>query len=45
MYFPERGSGAQEKGRNISVYRIAIEDDLGVLRAEMHGNGFTIAKK
>jgi acyl-CoA thioesterase len=33
------------KGRNISVYRIAIEDDLGVPIAEMHGNGFTTAKK
>jgi acyl-CoA thioesterase len=33
------------RGRNISVYRITIKDDLGVLIAEMHGNGFTTAKK
>jgi acyl-CoA thioesterase len=33
------------RGRNISVYRIAIRDDLGVLIAEMHGNGFTTAKR
>jgi acyl-CoA thioesterase len=31
------------RGRNISVYRITIRDDLGVLIAEMHGNGFTTA--
>ncbi|MDR2941078.1 MAG: PaaI family thioesterase [Treponema sp.] len=31
------------KGRSISVYRICIEDDLGVLIAEMLANGFTIA--
>jgi acyl-coenzyme A thioesterase PaaI-like protein len=30
------------KGRSISVYRICIEDDLGVLIAEMLANGFTI---
>jgi acyl-CoA thioesterase len=29
------------KGRNMSVYRISVEDDLGVPIAEMHGNGFT----
>jgi acyl-CoA thioesterase len=33
------------RGRNISVYRITIRDDLGVLIAEMHGNGFTTAKR
>ncbi|MDR1359727.1 MAG: PaaI family thioesterase [Deltaproteobacteria bacterium] len=30
-------------GRNISVYRVSVTDDLGVLVAEMHGNGFTLA--
>jgi acyl-CoA thioesterase len=29
------------KGRSISVYRIRIEDDLGVEIAEMLANGFT----
>ncbi|MDR2029585.1 MAG: PaaI family thioesterase [Treponema sp.] len=29
------------RGKNISVYRITVKDDLGVLIAEMHGNGFT----
>jgi acyl-CoA thioesterase len=33
------------KGRNISVFRITVEDDLGVPIAEMHGNGFTTAKR
>jgi acyl-CoA thioesterase len=33
------------RGRSISVYRISVEDDLGVLIAEMHGNGFATAKK
>jgi acyl-CoA thioesterase len=33
------------QGRNISVYRITVKDDLGVLIAEMHGNGFTTAKR
>jgi acyl-CoA thioesterase len=33
------------KGRNMSVYRISVEDDLGVPIAEMHGNGFTTAKR
>jgi acyl-CoA thioesterase len=32
------------RGRNISVYRISVTDDLGVFIAEMHGNGFTTAK-
>ena len=32
------------KGRNISVYRICIEDDLGAPIAEMIANGFTIRK-
>ncbi|MDR2718987.1 MAG: PaaI family thioesterase [Treponema sp.] len=31
------------KGRSISVYRIRIEDDLGVEIAEMLANGFTLA--
>jgi len=31
------------KGRSISVYRIRIEDDLGVEIAEMLANGFTIS--
>ena len=30
------------KGRNISVYRICVEDDLGVSIAEMLANGFTL---
>ncbi|MDR3296226.1 MAG: PaaI family thioesterase [Clostridiales Family XIII bacterium] len=30
------------KGRNISVYRIAVTDELGTPVAEMHGNGFTL---
>jgi len=29
------------KGRSISVYRIRVEDDLGVTIAEMLANGFT----
>jgi acyl-CoA thioesterase len=33
------------KGRNMSVFRITVEDDLGVPVAEMHGNGFTTAKR
>jgi acyl-CoA thioesterase len=33
------------KGRNICVYRICIEDDLGIPIAEMLANGFTIAKR
>ncbi|MDR2922501.1 MAG: PaaI family thioesterase [Treponema sp.] len=31
------------KGRSISVYRIRVEDDLGVVIAEMLANGFTTA--
>jgi acyl-CoA thioesterase len=38
-------SACLSRGRTISVYRISVEDDLGVLIAEMHGNGFTMAKK
>jgi len=30
------------KGRNMSVYRICVEDDLGVSIAEMLANGFTL---
>jgi len=30
------------KGRSVSVYRIQVEDDLGVLIAEMLANGFTV---
>lgn len=33
------------KGRSISVYRISVKDDLGVLIAEMQANSFTMAKK
>ena len=33
------------KGRSMSVYRILVEDDLGVPIAEMLANGFTAAKK
>jgi acyl-CoA thioesterase len=33
-------SACLSRGRNISVYRISVEDDLGVLIAEMQGNGF-----
>lgn len=33
------------KGRSMSVYRICVEDDLGVQIAEMLANGFTVAKK
>jgi acyl-CoA thioesterase len=32
------------RGRTMSVYRVTIEDELGALIAEMHGNGFTIRK-
>jgi len=31
------------KGRSISVYRIRVEDDLGVGIAEMLANGFTLS--
>jgi len=31
------------KGRSISVYKIRIQDDLGVGIAEMLANGFTVA--
>ena len=30
------------KGRSISVYRICVEDDLGIPIAEMLANGFTL---
>ena len=33
------------KGRSVSVYRICVEDDLGVSIAEMQANSFTMAKK
>ena len=33
------------KGRSMSVYRICVEDDLGVQIAEMLANGFTAAKR
>ena len=33
------------KGRTISVYRISVEDDLGVPIAEMLANTFTTAKR
>jgi acyl-CoA thioesterase len=38
-------SACLSRGRNISVYRITVRDDLGNLVAEMHGNGFTKVKK
>jgi acyl-CoA thioesterase len=28
-------------GRTMSVYRVTVEDELGVRVSEMHGNGFT----
>ena len=33
------------KGRSMSVYRISVEDDLGVQIAEMLANGFTLARQ
>ena len=33
------------KGRSMSVYRICVEDDLGVPIAEMLANGFTVTKR
>jgi acyl-CoA thioesterase len=38
-------SACLSKGRTMSVYRISIKDDLGIPIAEMHGNGFTTAKR
>ena len=38
-------SACISKGRNMSVYRIRVEDDLGVSVAEMLANGFTIWEK
>jgi acyl-coenzyme A thioesterase PaaI-like protein len=38
-------SSCLSKGRNMSVYRIFVEDDLGTPIAEMHGNGFTTVKR
>ncbi|MDR3138773.1 MAG: PaaI family thioesterase [Treponema sp.] len=38
-------SACLSKGKTMSVYRISIRDDLGVLIAEMLGNGFTTAKE
>ena len=38
-------SACLSKGRNISVYRVCIKDDLGVLIAEMLANAFTVAKR
>ena len=37
-------SACLSKGRNISVYQISIEDDLGVSIATMLANGFTMNK-
>ncbi|MDR2710864.1 MAG: PaaI family thioesterase [Burkholderiales bacterium] len=31
------------KGRNVSVYRVEVRDDLGNFIADMRGNGFTKA--
>ena len=33
------------RGRSVSVYRICVEDDLGVQIAEMLANSFTAAKR
>jgi len=33
------------KGRSVSVYRISVKDDLGVLIAEMQANAFTTVKR
>jgi len=33
------------KGRSVSVYRMCVEDDLGVQIAEMLANSFTVAKR
>ena len=33
------------QGKTMSVYRIVVTDDLGTAIAEMHGNGFTTARK
>ena len=38
-------SSCISKGRSISVYRISVEDDLGVKIAEMLANGFTVSKR
>jgi uncharacterized domain 1 len=38
-------SSCISKGRSMSVYRISIEDDLGVPIAEMQANSFTTAKR
>jgi len=38
-------SSCLSKGRNISVYRICVKDDLGAMIAEMLANSFTVAKK
>ena len=33
------------KGRSVSVYRICVEDNLGVQISEMLANSFTVAKR
>jgi len=38
-------SACISKGRSVSVYRISVEDNLGVRIAEMQANGFTTAKR
>jgi acyl-CoA thioesterase len=38
-------SACLSKGRSVSVYRISVEDDLGVQIAEMQANSFTTAKR
>jgi acyl-CoA thioesterase len=35
-------SACLHRGRTMSVYRIAVEDELGNRISEMHGNGFTL---
>ena len=38
-------SNCLSRGRSVSVYRICVEDDLGVQIAEMLANSFTVAKR
>ncbi|MDR1615493.1 MAG: PaaI family thioesterase [Syntrophomonadaceae bacterium] len=33
------------KGGSISVYRISVEDDLGIIIAEMYGNAYATGRK
>jgi len=38
-------SSCLSKGRSVSVYRINVKDDLGVVIAEMTANAFTTTKR